>query len=181
MTLGDRVVVMKDGIIQQCGSPIEVYYRPANRFVAGFVGMPPMNFFEGTIAAEADHLWFDEGTAKIVVPGWAKDALRHKVGSRVAMGVRPQAISDVPQSDQAAGSCSLEMKVGVVEFLGDKMEVYLSTANHPHVIAHIEAHRRVMPNQTLRMHLDPGRLQFFEADQTGAALAAAPVESPTPP
>jgi multiple sugar transport system ATP-binding protein len=47
MTLGDRVVVMKDGIIQQCGSPIEVYYRPANRFVAGFVGMPPMNFFEG--------------------------------------------------------------------------------------------------------------------------------------
>src|ERR1019366_7209821 len=99
----------------------------------------------GTIAAEADHLWFDEGTAKIVVPGWAKDALRHKVGSRVAMGVRPQAISDVPQSDQAAGSCSLEMKVGVVEFLGDKMEVYLSTANHPHVIAHIEAHRRVMP------------------------------------
>src|SRR5271163_471403 len=65
MTLGDRVVVMKDGIIQQCGAPLEVYHRPANRFVAGFVGMPPMNFFEGTLLAEGGDLWFYEGTGKI--------------------------------------------------------------------------------------------------------------------
>jgi multiple sugar transport system ATP-binding protein len=86
MTLGDRIVVMKDGIIQQCGAPLEVYHRPANRFVAGFVGMPPMNFFEGKIVAESGALWFDEGTGRIAVPDWAKHALGNKVGSRVSLG-----------------------------------------------------------------------------------------------
>jgi multiple sugar transport system ATP-binding protein len=176
MTLGDRVVVMKDGIIQQCGAPLEVYHRPANRFVAGFVGMPPMNFFEGTIVADGDQLWFDEGTGRIAVPPWAKATLSNKVGSRVAMGVRPQAISDVAHAGGADNS-SLDMKVGVVEFLGDKMEVYVSTASHRHVVAHIDAHRGISPNETLRMHLDPNRLQFFEADQAGNVLASAPVVS----
>src|SRR6478752_5687355 len=64
MTLGDRVVVMKDGVIQQCGAPLDVYHHPANRFVAGFVGTPPMNFFEGSIVDEGGKLWFDEGTGK---------------------------------------------------------------------------------------------------------------------
>src|SRR5271170_204044 len=72
MTLGDRVVVMKDGIIQQCGAPLEVYHRPANRFVAGFVGMPPMNLFEGSITSEGDRLWFDEGTGRVAIPAWAE-------------------------------------------------------------------------------------------------------------
>jgi multiple sugar transport system ATP-binding protein len=176
MTLGDRVVVMKDGIIQQCGAPLEVYHRPANRFVAGFVGMPPMNFFEGTIAAERDRLWFDEGTGRIAVPSWASATLESRVGSRVAMGIRPQAISDASgdREADAAKSSSLEMRVGVVEFLGDKMEVYVSTAKHSHVVAHLDARGGIRPNDTLRMHFDPNRIQFFDADPAGAALAAAP-------
>src|SRR5258708_3933772 len=81
MTLGDRGVVMKDAVIQQCGAPLERYHRPVNRFVAGFVGTPPMNFMEGTIVSDAGKLWFDEGTGRIVVPDWAKDALSGKIGS----------------------------------------------------------------------------------------------------
>ncbi len=176
MTLGDRVVVMKDGVIQQCGAPLEVYHRPANRFVGGFVGMPPMNFLEGTIAADQGRLWFDEGTGRIAVPAWAAPTLASKVGARVAMGVRPQAIRDARPDGDSDGS-SLEMKVGVVEFLGDKMEVYVSTANHPHVIAHIDSRPGIVPNETLRMHLDPNRLQFFEADPAGKVLASAPAAS----
>jgi multiple sugar transport system ATP-binding protein len=176
MTLGDRVVVMKDGLIQQCGAPLEVYQRPANRFVAGFVGMPPMNFFDGAIAAENDALWFDEGTGRIAVPAWAEPVLRPRVGSRVAMGVRPQAIADTPHGG-AGDRSSLEMKVRVVEFLGEKMEVYLSTAKHSHVIAHVDAHPGIVPNETIKMYLDPTRLQFFDADPAGRALASAPVAS----
>jgi multiple sugar transport system ATP-binding protein len=176
MTLGDRVVVMKDGIIQQCGAPLEVYNRPANRFVAGFVGMPPMNFFEGSIASEGDRLWFDEGTGRVAIPGWAESTLSGRVGSRISMGVRPQAISDVKHAGAGDGS-SLEMKVRVVEFLGDKMEVYVSTASHPHVIAHIDARRGIVPNETLRMHFDPNRLQFFDADPAGRVLASPPLAS----
>ena len=176
MTLGDRVVVMKDGIIQQCGAPLEVYHRPANRFVAGFVGMPPMNFFEGALVEEKGRLWFDEGSGRIAVPAWAEPTLRSKVGSRVALGVRPQAIRDARDAKGGEDS-TLAMKVSVVEFLGDKMEVYVSTANHPHVVAHIDARRGIVPNETLRMHLDPSRLQFFEADEAGRILASAPVAS----
>jgi multiple sugar transport system ATP-binding protein len=177
MTLGDRVVVMKDGVIQQCGPPLEVYHQPANRFVAGFVGMPPMNFFDGTIVAENGQLWFDEGTGRISVPDWAKSALRGRAGRRVAMGVRPQAISDVPYRGKSGEGSVLTMRVGVVEFLGDKMDIYASTASHPHVIAHIDAHGGIVANETRPMYLDPNRLQFFEADAAGATLASAPIAS----
>jgi multiple sugar transport system ATP-binding protein len=176
MTLGDRVVVMKDGIIQQCGAPLEVYHRPANRFVAGFVGMPPMNFLEGMITSEGSALWFEEGTGRIELPTWARSTMADRVGSRVVMGVRPQAISDRRYAGSGENS-SLQMKVGVVEFLGDKMEVYLSTAKHPHLVAHIDARAGIVPSETIQMHLDPGRLQFFEAEPSGRTLASAPAPS----
>jgi multiple sugar transport system ATP-binding protein len=177
MTLGDRVVVMKDGVIQQCGPPLEVYHRPANRFVAGFVGMPPMNFFEGTLLAEGGDLWFHEGTGKIRVPEWAKEALGKRAGTRVVMGVRPQAISDAPYATNGkSADFTLAMRIKVVEFLGDKMDVYASTERHPHLIAHIDAHRGLAPNETTPMHFDPDRLSYFEADERGAAIAAHPAD-----
>src|SRR5215831_13681938 len=80
MTLGDRVVVMKDGMIQQCDGALDIYHRPANRFVAGFVGTPPMNFLEGTIAEDNGKLWFDEGTGRVAVPERAKAALSKRAG-----------------------------------------------------------------------------------------------------
>jgi multiple sugar transport system ATP-binding protein len=174
MTLGDRVVVMKDGVIQQCGAPLDVYHRPANRFVAGFVGSPPMNFLEGTIAAERNQLWFDEGTGKLAVPDWAKDALGPKVGTKVVLGVRPQAISDRPIGVAGMKDNVLSMRVGVVEPLGDKMDVYLSTTTHTHIVAHIDAHRGLTPNETRPMHIDLDRLHFFETGSAGRKLATAP-------
>jgi multiple sugar transport system ATP-binding protein len=173
MTLGDRVVVMKDGVIQQCGPPLEVYQRPANRFVAGFVGMPPMNFLEGTLVAESGGLWLDEGTGRIRVPDWAKDTLKARAGARVVMGVRPQSIRDEPYVANGGGAdFTLHMRVTVVEFLGDKMNVYVSTARHPHVIAHIDAHRGLTIGETRGMYFDPDRLQYFEADAGGAAIVS---------
>ncbi len=177
MTLGDRVVVMKDGVIQQCGAPLEVYHRPVNRFVAGFVGTPPMNFLEGTIVSDGGKLWFDEGTGRIVVPDWAKEALSAKVGSKVVLGIRPQAISDRPHAIAGMTDNILEMKIGVIEFLGDKMDVYISTAHHTHIIAHIDAHRGIVPNETRPMHFDLNRMHFFELGELGAKLATAPAEA----
>jgi multiple sugar transport system ATP-binding protein len=174
MTLGDRVVVMKDGVIQQCGAPLDVYHRPANRFVAGFVGTPAMNFFEGTVARESDKLWFDEGSGKLAVPDWAKESLGPKVGSKVVMGVRPQAISDRPIGAPGMKDNVLPMKVGVVEPLGDKMDVYLSTSSHGRIVAHIDAHRGLSPNETRPMHIDLDRLHFFEIGNEGLKLATAP-------
>jgi multiple sugar transport system ATP-binding protein len=176
MTLGDRVVVMKDGVIQQSGAPLEVYQRPINRFVAGFVGTPPMNFFEGVVSEGDERLWFDEGTGRIAVPDWAKGALASRIGSRVVLGVRPQALTDGPAGANESG-CVLSMKVRVFEPLGDKMDVYLSTAKHPHVVARIDAHRRLSPNQTIAVHFDRDRLHFFEMGDPGTAIVTAPAPS----
>jgi multiple sugar transport system ATP-binding protein len=177
MTLGDRVVVMKDGIVQQCGAPLDVYHRPANRFVAGFVGMPPMNFLEGTIVADAGKLWFDEGGGRVAVPDWARQALLGKAGARVVMGVRPQALRDAARQPGADADSALEMKVRVVEYLGDKMDVYLSTDRHPRVVAHLDAHHGIAPNETRRVLFDPDRLHFFDCDPSGSSLAAPPARS----
>ncbi len=169
MTLGDRVVVMKDGVIQQCGAPLDVYHHPINRFVAGFVGTPPMNFFEGAIVEEGGKLWFDEGTGKLAVPDKAKRALASKVGSKVVMGVRPQALRDGATVGEGAGNV-LSMEIGVVEPLGDKMDIYLSTARHRHVIAHVDAHSGLAPHQTIAVHVDLERTHFFEPGELGKNL-----------
>lgn len=167
MTLGDRVVVMKDGVIQQCGAPLEVYHRPANRFVAGFVGMPPMNFFEGQLVEEGGALAFDEGTGRIDVPEWARTALSARVGEKVILGVRPQAIL-------LGGDAGLAMRVRVVEYLGDKMDVHLATAAHPHIVAHVDARHGIAPSETHRVRFDAQRIHFFAADAGGATIAAPP-------
>jgi multiple sugar transport system ATP-binding protein len=170
MTLGDRVVVMKDGVIQQCGAPLDVYHHPVNRFVAGFVGTPPMNFFEGSILEEGGKLWFDEGTGKVAVPEKAKRALASKVGAKVVMGVRPQALRDGPAPGAVAKDNVLKMVIGVVEPLGDKMDIYLSTAKHRHVIAHVDAHPGLAPHQTIDVHVDLDRTHYFETGELGKNL-----------
>ncbi len=76
MTLGDRVVVMKDGIVQQVDGALDIYHHPTNRFVAGFLGSPPMNFFNGKLVSEGGVLYFDEGSGKLPVPDWAKASAR---------------------------------------------------------------------------------------------------------
>jgi multiple sugar transport system ATP-binding protein len=176
MTLGDRVVVMKDGVIQQSGAPIDVYRRPANRFVAGFVGMPPMNFIEGTLSQAEGRLWLDEGTGRIAVPAWARAALERKLGSRVVLGVRPQALRDTPLLGAPDGGW-LEVRVGVVEFLGDVVEVRASTAKHPQIVAHVEARGRLAAGEAARFYFDPERVQFFESEDAGRALASPPLAS----
>jgi multiple sugar transport system ATP-binding protein len=170
MTLGDRVVVMKDGVIQQCGPPLEVYHHPQNRFVAGFVGTPPMNFLEGTIIDEGGKLWFDEGSGRLTVPDRAKAALSAKVGSTIVMGVRPQALGDGPNGAGASKDNVLAMEVGVVEPLGDKMDIYLSTARHRHIIAHIDAKPGIVPRQMLNVYVDLDRAHFFETGELGKNL-----------
>ena len=92
----------------------------------------------------------------------------------MVLGIRPQAISDRPHAAAGMKDNIIEMKVGVIEFLGDKMDVYISTTSHSHVIAHIDAHRGLVPGDTRPMHFDLNRMHFFELGELGAKLATAP-------
>ena len=174
MTLGDRVVVMKDGIIQQCGAPLEVYHRPVNRFVAGFVGMPPMNFFEGAIVERGRQALVRRGDGELAVPDLGQ-RMRSPPRSApsVVMGIRPQAISDRPHA--ARGRKTTSRDEGRRDRVLGRQDgcVHLHD-RHSHVIAHIDAHRGLIPNETRAMYFDLNRMHFFETGELGVRLATAP-------
>ena len=123
MTLGDRLVVMDGGVVQQCASPREVYERPANRFVAGFVGTPSTNFLEGTMA-----------DGRLGLPGGSSLEVGEPHQSRqgaVALGVRPDALRRASSDDQARVSA----RIVLVEDLGDRCDVRLEAEDGTELVA----------------------------------------------
>ncbi len=179
MTLGDRVVVMHQGIVQQCAGALEVYHHPANRYVAGFLGSPPMNFFNGKLVEAAGQLFFDEGTGKLPVAAWASESLKPHLGKEVVMGVRPESIADKAQARFKTEGNALPMRVTLVQPLGDKMDVYLATDQHKRAVAHVDAFAGVKAGDTLNMYFDMGRVHFFEPGEIGPKLARNQSLSPT--
>jgi multiple sugar transport system ATP-binding protein len=177
MTLGDRVVVMKDGVIQQCASALEIYHRPANRFVAGFLGSPPMNFFDGKLVEIEGGLVFDEGSAKLPVPTWAQDALKERAGQDITLGVRPEALSDKARARFETADNQIPMRAWMVQPLGGTMHLHLSTPKHPQVVAEVDASHGtdgVAVGDTVPIFFDPNRVHYFERGDVGRVLASAP-------
>jgi multiple sugar transport system ATP-binding protein len=174
MTLGDRVVVMKGGVVQQCAGALEIYHHPENRFVAGFLGSPPMNFFTGRITSEGGRVLFDEGSAKLTVPDWAKAELEGRAGQEVVLGVRPEGMADVQHARFQTKDRTLPMRVTLVQLLGDRMDVYLATDHHPHSVAQVQAYPGVKPGDTLTIAFDPERMHFFEPGELGKRIGDNP-------
>ena len=176
ITLGDRVVVMDHGVVQQCSSALDIYHHPANRFVAGFLGTPPMNFFEGRLVDEGGRLWFEESTGRLPVPARATPALRARAasGPEIVLGVRPEALAPAATARFAAADSRLAMKVWLVQPLGAKMDVYLQTDRHPRIVAHVDATAdSAAPGvgETLSIAVDMERAHFFSLGDAGIALA----------
>ncbi len=159
MTMGDRIVVMKDGVIQQVAEPIELYDHPKNMFVAGFIGSPPMNFFPGTIEPRPDGLWFVEngpGFAVRLPDEFARKLTGH-VGRAVVFGCRPE---DVTPRSAAPGAVAAT--VDVVEPMGAEVYIYLNTGRHS-FIARVGGHQRAEVGQQLTVAFDIGKCHFFDA------------------
>ncbi len=173
MTLGDRIVVMHKGEIQQAGAPLEVYRSPVNRFVAAFVGTPPMNFLDGVIESAGGRAVFVEGSSdpegrpyRIALGDGVGARLNGRTGPAV-LGIRPQAFSLATGND--ASLPTMKLNVRVVEPLGDQMDVTGSTPKHPHLVARIVA-ADVRPGQSVTFAIDPGRLHVFEPGEFGRNL-----------
>ena len=158
MTLGDRIAVMKDGRVRQLGRPLEVYGRPADRFVAGFVGTPPMNFLEGRVADGA----FEVGglRLKLSAPAPAGPAV---------LGLRPELFADAPPADANGSAAALPVRVGVVEPLGDRVDVALSLAGLP-LVGRLDARVELREGEERRLWVDLRRAHLFEAGGDGRLL-----------
>ena len=160
MTLGDRVVVMKDGWIQQVGEPMELYGRPANKFVAGFIGSPAMNFIDvginevnGSIVAEAPGLRLSVSPAKAA-------ALRPYKGQQVALGVRPEDVHVAGGGDPA--HYSFDAAVEVVEPLGSEILLDVRVGRGT-IVARVEPSVRVKIHETVKLAVNADKLHFFDA------------------
>jgi multiple sugar transport system ATP-binding protein len=175
MTLGDRIVVMSNGLIQQCDTPLEVYRNPVNRFVAAFVGTPPMNFFEGTLERGAAGLEFVEGSSdpsgkpyRLPVPASKASRVENFVGKPIVLGLRPQMLTHRPESGTTASSITMQVKV--VEPLGDQMDVACLTPKHAHIVARLHAFDGVKAGQSITLHVDMDAAHFFEPGEFGKNL-----------
>jgi multiple sugar transport system ATP-binding protein len=167
MTLGDRVVVMKDGRVQQIGEPLELYGQPANRFVAGFIGSPAMNFVEVAISGAGDALWIQAEGLRVRVPTEFIDRVRAHAGKRLTLGVRPEALRIVNGSDAGVSDYSFATEVDVVEPLGNEILLNFRAGGVP-MVARVDPSLRVKAHQDIRFSLDPERLHFFDAGSESA-------------
>jgi len=193
MTLGDRVVVMHGGVAQQIGTPDELYERPANLFVAGFIGSPAMNFFPATLTPTGLTLAFGE---VMLTPEVQQVIGRHPKTENIIVGVRPEHLADAAFIDgyQRIRALTFEAKVDMVESLGADKYVYFTTAGpavHSAQLDELEAEGEVHENQfvarvpaessatigqSVELALDVTKLAVFDGD-TGVNLTIAPADA----
>ena len=165
MTLGDRICVMYDGAVQQTAKPMEVYDYPVNRFVAGFLGSPPMNFFDGKIREYNSKLCFDFGECSISLSDKLKGAASGYKDQDMVMGVRPEDLFfDTADSDSYP---SIRAIVQVVEPLGDKQEVYLMSERNLTFVANLSPRTSVHVDDYIELCLKPERIHIFKPGETG--------------
>jgi multiple sugar transport system ATP-binding protein len=166
MTLGDRVVVMKDGWVQQVGEPLELYNKPANRFVAGFIGSPAMNFATVTLADGNGRLTARNAGLEIELPPGRAERLRPYVGKQVTMGVRPEDLHVA--SDRDPAGLTFNSKIEVIEQLGSEILLDVRVGEDS-MVAAVDPTTRAKVQDALRLAANPERLHFFDA-KTEAAI-----------
>jgi multiple sugar transport system ATP-binding protein len=169
MTMGSRIAVMRDGILQQLDTPQSLYDQPANIFVAGFIGSPSMNFFDGKIAANgADTLHAEADGLTLEIPAGRREALRQHVGREVIFGIRPEDIHHIAERPNAPDSARARMNVEVVEPLGSELIVYLMTGK-TEFTSRMDTRNKVASGDNLDVFLDTAKLHVFDR-QTEQAL-----------
>ena len=163
LTLGDRIAILKEGVLQQIATPMELYERPSNKFVAGFIGSPAMNFFEGTLTRTgAGGMCTFRGTDLMIrVP------CEPGINDRVFLGIRPQHLEVV--EDALGGEGLMRAEVGVVEPMGNEQIVYLTLPGGERAVAVAPVQPRIRPGEKVSVRVRPEGLHVFDA-QTGSRI-----------
>ena len=194
MTMGTRIVVMKDGFMQQVDTPINLYDYPVNQFVAGFIGSPQMNFFEGTLVGDSKAVYVQFGTDKVLIPR-DKVKLMYEpekyinTGKPIIFGIRPEDLHDDAQYVEMTGAPTIEVRVDVAEMLGAETLLYCKTKaaqdaegeegllvdDTSTLIARVDSRSTTRKGDTVKLGLDMVHAHFFDAE-TEMTLSARTVE-----
>jgi multiple sugar transport system ATP-binding protein len=168
MTMGDRIVIMKDGFIQQVGAPLEVYDFPQNEFVAGFIGSPPMNFFKAKIVQDSG-LYADTGSFKLKIPDKYTSAYKSYVGKDVTFGMRPEDILDEIPEERRGTWEKFNAVVEVIEPLGAEIILELSKGGHSFT-ARVDPHSKSRLNQEVTVYFDMEKMHLFDPETEKVVL-----------
>ncbi|MDD5730747.1 MAG: sn-glycerol-3-phosphate ABC transporter ATP-binding protein UgpC [Candidatus Omnitrophica bacterium] len=163
MTMGDRIVVMRNGVIQQLADPIAVYDNPKNKFVAGFIGSPPMNFMTGKIIKKEGKFYFDEGKLVVKIVESMYNKLTPYLGKDVIFGIRSEDIYDKLFVSEAPPENIVRVNCEVFEPMGSEVYLYLNTGRHTFV-ARVGAHDRPQVNSDMDLVFDMSKVHFFDKD-----------------
>ena len=165
MTLGTRIVVMKDGVVQQVDTPQTLYNAPANLFVAGFIGSPQMNFLDATVKVKGDEVYLQIGNTVLQVPASKKKALIDGGydGKTVVMGIRPEHVYDDEARIQAFPNSIVEGKITVYELLGAEVYLYFDTEGFP-MTARVNPRTTARTGDTVKFALDMEKVHVFDKE-----------------
>ena len=166
MTLGDRVCVMNDGHIEQVGPPITVYDYPKTRFVASFIGTPPMNFLSGKLRVSGNGPSFEAAEFTLGLPESLGDIARERMDKDIELGIRPEDLGQV--QDDAPDGSYIPGKVQIIEALGNELLVYIRHGDRT-LIWRCDAHTKAGVNQSLRLIPSPEKIHMFDCE-TGENL-----------
>jgi len=170
MTMGSRIAVMRDGILQQIDTPHALYDTPANVFVAGFIGSPSMNFFEATLVGGAQEMHVQSDTFRLRVPPDKAKVYTERgyAGREVIFGIRPSDIYDAQYTTTDISAQKLDCRVDVTELMGNEMIIYLLTGSKEFV-ARVDPRSQARTGQTLTVVLNMDRMHVFDR-QTEVAI-----------
>ena len=183
MTMGDRIVVMKDGFIQQIDSPINLYENPVNKFVAGFMGSPQMNFIDAKLIMQNGKYTVEFGSEDtkssrgrkfyIELPNSKTaecEALQYYVDKEVTLGIRPENIHEEEMFLSAATTGLIEANVDVTEMMGAESYLYLTCEGIP-MTARVSPRCTARPQDVIKLALDPNKVHLFDVNDEHAILS----------
>jgi len=169
MTMGSTIVVLKLGIIQQVGSPLDLYHYPNNQFVAGFIGSPSMNFMSCTIDEAGDDLFVSFGEMRLKLPKERADKVRRHGGREFVFGIRPEDISPRRQKQENYSEAHIRAAISVIEPLGKESFVDLACGNAA-LMAVIATDRPLVSGEEIDLTLNMDRCHLFETDSAGGSV-----------
>jgi multiple sugar transport system ATP-binding protein len=168
MTMGSRIAVLRDGVLQQLDTPAEVYAHPANMFVAGFIGSPAMNFCPATLVSSDGALMVRTAAMQLTLPAELSAKAGASASRDVVLGIRPENIHAARRAPAAAAS-PVELRVDLVEHLGSETYVYL-TSGETSFIARMDGALDVKPGDSLPVVFDASRIHLFDAGTEAAIV-----------
>jgi multiple sugar transport system ATP-binding protein len=173
MTMGDRICVMKDGEVQQVAPPLELYERPANKFVAGFIGNPPMNFFPVMVDGGKKDIVLRHASFSLTVPKALAEAVRPHIGKEVDFGIRPEDLYDrLFYNYPILEGSSVNTVVDVVEPMGSEIYIYVK-AGTVDLVVRVPAYVKAAAGKKMELVFNLERMHLFDR-VTGVALLKAP-------